>query len=297
MPGSGLPSSDELREELHERIVKIAKTTALNLPSVETRHMTLWAAKENQDPFLADIRKIEGFLEQKQAEPLRSGLDKRTAHLVVLKTHYEFEKWINALHDEAPETFQLPDAPRHDDMKAAVLKSNSFYMRNLAVICLAEQDKQWPRRMAAAVVGYMNIAQQIEPGRLDPLATGFANAMEALVMGQPRMMIFSNSYHNENRELGNDARAWLRLVQDRVRTKKVSGVRELLRMDTTTMLLPHFAESWTLAGLLMKQPDKFGKLVVALREEKDSLKAIEQVYGWDEKQLENQWHKGVLAQR
>ena len=125
-------------------------------------------------------------------------------------------------------------------MKAAVLKSNSFYMRNLAVICLAEQDKQWPRRMAAAVVGYMNIAQQIEPGRLDPLATGFANAIEALVMGQPRMMIFSNSYHNENRELGNDPRAWLHLVQDRVRTKKVSGVRALLAMDTTTMLLPHF---------------------------------------------------------
>ena len=43
--------------------------------------------------------------------------------------------------------------------------------------------------------------------------------------------------------------------------------------------------------------EKFGKLLVALRDEKDPLKAIEQVYGWDEKKLEAEWHKEVLAQR
>jgi hypothetical protein len=48
---------------------------------------------------------------------------------------------------------------------------------------------------------------------------------------------------------------------------------------------------------MAKQPEKFGKLIEALREEKDTLKAIEQVYGWDEKKLEAEWYKSVLAQR
>jgi hypothetical protein len=110
-------------------------------------------------------------------------------------------------------------------------------------------------------------------------------------------MLFSNSYHNENRDLGKDPRAWLHLVQERIRAKKDSGVRGLLTMDTTNMLLPQYAEAWTLVAVLAKQPDKFGKLLVTLRDEKDPLKAIEQVYGWDEKQLEAEWHKAVLAQR
>ena len=110
-------------------------------------------------------------------------------------------------------------------------------------------------------------------------------------------MLFSNSYHNEDRDLGKDPRAWLHLVQERMRAKKESGVRGLLRMDTTNMLLPQYAEAWTLVGLLAKQPEKFGKLLVALREEKDPLAAIEQTYGWDEKKLEAEWRKDVLGQR
>ena len=63
------------------------------------------------------------------------------------------------------------------------------------------------------------------------------------------------------------------------------------------MLQPHYAEAWTLVGFLAKQPEKFGQLIVALRDEKDSLKAIEEVYGWDEKKLDAEWHKGVMGQR
>jgi hypothetical protein len=129
------------------------------------------------------------------------------------------------------------------------------------------------------------------------LSTGFANCCESLLFESPNVMLFSNSYHNEDRDLGNDPRAWLHLVQDRMRTKKATGVRALLGMDTSTMLLPHYAEAWTLAGVLARQPEKFGKLLLALRQEKDALKAIEQVYGWDEKKLEEQWYKEVLKQR
>ncbi len=191
-----------------------------------------------------------------------------------------------------------PEAPGVvTDMKDEVLKWSSFYTRNVAVLCLSGQEDEWLRRLAAADIGYMNFVQQVEPRRHDPLATGFANAVESLIFGQPGVMMFSNSYHNENRELGKADRGWLKLVQDRIRRKKASGVRALLTMDTTNMILPHYAEAWTLVGVLARQPEKFGKLVLALREEKDTLKAIEQVYGWDEKKLESEWYKGVLAQR
>ena len=49
--------------------------------------------------------------------------------------------------------------------------------------------------------------------------------------------------------------------------------------------------------MLARQPEKFGKLLLTLREEKDPLRAIEQVYGWDEKKLEAEWRKQVLGQR
>ena len=37
------------------------------------------------------------------------------------------------------------------------------------------------------------------------------------------------------------------------------------------------------------------KLILLLRDEKDTLKAIEQIYGWDEKKLDLMAHKDVLA--
>jgi hypothetical protein len=79
--------------------------------------------------------------------------------------------------------------------------------------------------------------------------------------------------------------------------RKVSSVDQLLQMDTTNMLLPNYAEAWTLTGLLAKQPAKFSELVLALREEKAVMPVIERIYGWNEAELTQQWHKHVLSQR
>jgi hypothetical protein len=298
VPGEELPKSAPQREAVYERMAKIAKLSGVRLQPVTTRHLTLWTTKEDQDHLLADIKKIENYLEQKCSQPLRSGLDKRAAHLVLVERHYEYEKWVNAMYEVMPEAFKLSDAPGgQEDLKTAVLKWSGFYSRNVSVICVDGRDEQSVRRSAATDIGNMNFVQQVEPLRHDPLATGFANFIEALLFGQPSVLLFTSSYHNENRELGKDPRAWLHLVQDRIRRKQATTVRALLAMDTTNMLLPHYAEAWTLTGLLAKQPEKFGALIVALREEKDALKAIEQVYGWDETKLEAEWHKAVLAQR
>jgi hypothetical protein len=298
VPGQGLKSSDAERDRVLEQVTKITKLSGANVQPVATKHVTLWAPKDVQAVFVADIKKIEKFLEGKCPEPLRSGLDKRAAHLVLLKTRYDYEKWIHAMFEVMPDAFKRPDVPDGGaSWKASILKGSGYVTNNFAVICMEGQEDEWLRRLAATDVGFMNFVQQVEPRRHEPLSTGFANGAESLVAGSPRVMIFSNSYHNEDRDLGNEPRAWLHVVQERMRAKKESGVRQLLSMDMSNMLLPQYAEAWTLVSVLAKQPEKFAKLVLALREEKDPLKAIEQVYGWDEKKLEAEWHKEVLGQR
>ncbi len=295
VPGQGLKTTDAQRDAAQEQVARITKLSGANVQPITSQHVTLWAEKKDQANYLPDIKRLEKFLESKCQEPLRSGLDKRSAHIILLKSRYDYERWIRAMFDEMPDTFKMPDTPGGEaDLKAAILKWTGYYSHNFIAICMESEDVEWLHRMTAAGFGYMNLVQQIEPRHQDPLATGFANGMESVLMGSPSIMLFSSSYHNENRELGNDARAWLNLVKDRIRTKKVSGVRQLFTMNTTNMVLPHYAEAWTLVGVLMKQPEKFGKLLLELREEKVALKAIETVYGWDEKKLEEQWYKDVL---
>jgi hypothetical protein len=300
-PGAGLTTSDEQRDRVLEQITKITKLSGANVQQYPSRHVTVWAAKDDQAAFLPDVKKIERHLEGKCQEPLRSGLDKRAAHLLLLKTRYDYEKWVTAMFDVLPWTARLPDA--HDapegnpELKALILKGTAYFAYNFVVICLEGQEAKLVHHRAAAGVGYMSFAQQITPQRHDPLVTGFANVCESLVTGSPITMIFGSSYQNLTRDLGNAPHAWLQLVQERMRTKKESSLRGLLLMDTTNMRLPHYAEAWTLVGLLARQPEKFAKLILLLRDEKDTLKAIEQIYGWDEKKLDSQWHKDVLAQR
>ena len=67
-------------------------------------------------------------------------------------------------------------------------------------------------------------------------------------------------------------------------------------MDTCRCFSPT-TPSLTLVGMLGQQRVKFAKLVETLRHSADALAAIQEVYGWDEKELTAQWHKFVLAQR
>jgi len=165
------------------------------------------------------------------------------------------------------------------------------------VFCMEGQKADQLHRFVATGMGYMYFTQLVESQRHAPLATGFANGLEAVLAGTPSVMLFSNSYQNEGRNLGADGRAWIHLVQHRIATKEISPVGDLLQMDTTTMLLPHYAEAWSLTGLLAKQPAKLAELVVALRGERATLKTVLRIYGWDEKELTRQWHQYVLAQQ
>ena len=249
-------------------------------------------------PPLAEIKKLESYLRTKCREPIRSGLDNRSAHIILIKRRYEFEKWVNAMFDLIGDRFKDANDPGGNaNLKASILKSGGFYTNNFVVLCMEDKPLDRPHRETAAGVGYMYFAQLAELQQIGPLVTGFANGTECILCGTPSVMIFSSAYGLGDRNLGADPRAWLHLVQMRIASKQVSTVEQLLSMGTTTMLLPHYAEAWSLVSMLAKQPEKFAALVLKLREERSALKAIEDVYGWDEKKLTAEWQKYVLGQR
>ena len=169
-PGAGLTTSDEQRDRVLEQITKITKLSGANVQQYPSRHVTVWAAKDDQAAFLPDLKKIESFLESKCKEPLRSGLDKRAAHLVLLKTRYDYEKWVNAMFEVMPWTARLPDA--HDapegnpELKALILKGTAYFAYNFVVICLEGQEAKLVHHRAAAGVGYMS-----SPSRSPPSGT------------------------------------------------------------------------------------------------------------------------------
>jgi hypothetical protein len=296
--GEGLRLTDGDRDRTLRQIRMITKTSGAEIEPVETQHVTLWAAKDVQAVFLADIKKLESYFHSKCKEPLRSGLDKRVCHVVLIKRRYEFEKWVNAMFVVMAKDFENPDNPgAADELKAQILKAGGFYGNRFVLFCMEGDRLDLLHRSVAAGIGFMyfQLLAEYEHDWPGPLSNGFANGTECVIAGSPTVIISGSRYH-QDRALGQDPRAWMHLVQQRIVAKQVTPVGQLLKMDTTNMLLPHYAEAWTLTALLARQPAKFAALILELREDKNILKAIEQVYGWDEKQLTAEWHKHVLGQ-
>ena len=134
------------------------------------------------------------------------------------------------------------------------------------------------------------------PSGFGPLQEGFIDAAEAAVFGSPTMMFSAIVYGNETRNPSGSRQAWSLLVQQRMATHEATPLSELLQMDSSRMLQPHYAEGWTLVGLLMRQPAKFGKLLLTMRNGVSELEAIEKVYGWDEKKLTKEWRGYVMGE-
>lgn len=298
VPGKGLRTTDARRDQVQQNIAKINKASRADLQAAPAQHVTLWAAKDVQAAFLPEIKKLEDFFRTKCKEPIRSGLDKRSAHVILIARRYEFEKWVDAMFDLIGDQFKEPNNPGgNTDLKASVIKGGGLFTDNFVVFCLENRQMEPTHRSVAAGVGYMYLTQLAEQRPSGPLTTGFANGAECILFGTPSVMIFSSAYGMGERNLGADPKAWLHLVQQRIAANQVSALNQLLKMDTTTMVMAHYAEAWTLVSLLAAQPEKFAALVLKLREEKSALQAIQDVYGWDEPKLTAEWHKYVLGQR
>ena len=298
LPGKWLTTSDEERDQTFKQMKLVAARSRTAIRPIQSQHVTLWAAKETQQTYLPDVQKLEKFFHTKCAEPIRSGLDKRSTHIVLLKDHAEYEAWCRAMFELFGKQFDIKDDPgANQEFRSGILKRSIFNWWQFCAISVREQPFDWARRDVVANVGRMYFGQLAAPGGSDLLRFGFADGAETVVTGSPSVMYSEIAYREGQRNLGADRRAWTVLVQQRMATRNATPLDKLLQMDSTNMLQPHFAEGWTLVGLLSKQPAKFGKLLLALRKGGSGLAAIEKIYGWDEKKLTQEWRAYVMGQK
>ena len=99
MPGKWLPTrlDDMWRDKVFLAMQQVAEKSGTAIRPVQSQHVTLWAAPAIQRTYLPDVRKLEKFFHTKCAEPIRSGLDKRSTHIVLLQNHNEYEAWCRTV--------------------------------------------------------------------------------------------------------------------------------------------------------------------------------------------------------
>ena len=136
VPGKWLTTSDEQRDETFKEMKQVAVKSGADIEPIQSQHVTLWAAENNQQTYLRDVQKLETFFHTKCAEPIRSGLDKRSAHVVLLKDHAEYEAWCRAMFDLFGKQFDEKDNPGGNaHLRDEILKLPAFnwwqFLRNL----------------------------------------------------------------------------------------------------------------------------------------------------------------------
>jgi hypothetical protein len=295
LPGKWLTASDSQRDETYKEIELVAAKSGAAIKPIQSQHVTLWAAKDVQQMYLPDIKKLEKFFHTKCVEPIRSGLDKRSTHVVLLKDHAEYEAWARTYFKRNPREFEQKDNPgAAEEFRSRILKRSIFNWRQFSAISRRDLGSYWVRRFLAAQVGGMYYAQLAQDN--GPLEMGFSDVAEAVVTGWPSVTYCDVGYHEDARNVGNDRRAWLVLVQQRMASNQATPLGKLLKMTSYNMLQPHYAEGWSLVDFLSKRPGKFGKMMLAQRERCSELEAIEKAYGWDEKTLTKKWRAYVVGQ-
>ncbi len=296
-PGKGLNTSDAQRDRTRAEVEQICKRSGAELSPVESVHFTLWAAKDIQATFFPTSRSWRRSWRPAFRSPTApgwtSGRPTSSSSSTATNMRSGFARCSRSARTLRPWQ-QGPDHPAAAGLGHR--NAPGLYCTEWVVLCLEGQSLDYQHREVRAAVGWQYLVQLGDFFISEPLCTGMANCTESVLAGSPSVMIAGNSYGNENRNLGADNRTSIRLVRQRIANGQVTPVAKLLKMDTSQMLQPHYAEAWTLVGMLGQQRAKFAKLVETLRHSGDALAAIQEVYGWDEKELTAQWHKFVQAQ-
>jgi len=233
--------------------------------------------------------------------------------------------WAQAMFDLYGERFEEKDNPgAKAHFREEVLKDpGGFCRRDFFAISLGEFPSYYARHCVVAGVAslyYSRLVNRVRPaggvqtGFADgevtpagvkplvtyrnPLHTGFINGAETAVFGTP---FFSFTGIKYGLESGDPAagllQAWPQIVRQRIATNRATPLANLLRMEPGAMSQANYAEGWMLVGLLSQQKAKFGKLFLEMRKDVSELEAIEQVYGWNETELNKHWRAYVTAQQ
>ena len=144
MPGKSLATSDAQRDVFLKEMTQVAAKSGAAIAPSESQHVTLWAPKDMQETYLADLQKAEKFFHTKCGEPIRSGLDKRSTHIILLKDHAEYEAWWRAMLDLFGKQFEEKGNPGgNEQFRQQVLRGPLFHGDWFSVVSLAEMHPVW----------------------------------------------------------------------------------------------------------------------------------------------------------
>ena len=209
VPGSQLLEDEATRDLFFKQIQEITGETAKDITPVQTPHLTLWAPKNLQPAVLAELKKLDLLMETKFQEPIRSGLDKRTAHIVLLRNGVETLKWIDKHYDVMKVMTDEPGG------KEAYVKRyiNGVMLDQVCILNLEAFDLRRLPNNLGLYVGYMAMLQLSGYSADDPIVTGFANGIEGVLVGMPDTPIVAREYGAEDRNPNGGGKPWLMIAK------------------------------------------------------------------------------------
>ncbi len=290
------PYGPRKSEPWHDGVLELIKAinaaSTANLTMVPTRNYTVSAKKQYAVRYAKDVAKLEAHLRKTFPEPIKSGTNKKSTHIIILETRYEYENWVKAMFATYEQRgMQIGGG---QDPKGMLLRAASFLMPTHAVMCLENVRGEDDRRHAVGYyVGHLAMRQFTEGRAPAAMVTGFGNYTETLLVGSPHTMVFSYT----ERKIDSSGDRWRRLVRERVVKREAGTIPSVMKYTTNDMKEPHYAEAWTFIETLTKAPEKFAKWVEAVRDFKRPKSSLEETYGMEESKIEKQWYKWAVSGR
>jgi len=269
-----------------ERIWTASNTTTKMFPA-ET--VTLVASEKTSKAHLPNLKKLEVELRKRFGEPIKTGTDKRSAHIVLLDTRYEYERWVKAMFEIYAKDGMKWTNP---DAEKIALKGPAFLTPTMTVDDMSALTPQQQNHQPVFSLGYLYGCGLMEGKSPDAITNGLGNVGEAIIFGMPTYRVNDPSYMG--RELNAKAGDWAQMVRDRLNNKKLSKLDSVLRFTFETMESDEYCEAWSLTEFLAASPDLFTRWIVSVRDgQEKKLDALLRIYGKTEAELTKEWHKFI----
>jgi len=283
--GLKIEAQDEARLATYERIIKATiQECGLRLTTADSDHTRLIGMGPIIGPFLGDVKKLEAILDKKFPEPIASGVDRRGSNIAIFASKSEYAAWTRTLLKVCSEQGMQIEG---QNLLETALNAGSFHLGCVYSMCLESMTPEEARRKVAFCVGFQSMMQLTREKAPDALQTGFGNITEVLMFGSPSVTVWS-AYSGGRQGAGPGA-GWAQVVRNRFAQRQITGILQVLGYTVDAMEPPQYAESWSLTTLLASAPDRFSKLVLALRGGEEALDSIQKTYEQDEPTLLKTW--------
>lgn len=275
----------------HDQYLKMAtdmaRTSGLNIGPHETANVILWASNRTARAHVGDLNRLQQILAQQYGGLFASGLDKRSAHLVLIDNDYDYQAYVVAMFkvfEENGVRFQGQD-PVNMARQAAAFSTGNISVINLGKVEAGERSKA----ILIYQAGRMFINHLTEGRATDAITCGFGNVCEVIMYNKPSAT--TQSYDLRQLE---QAGEWVQIVRQRMRANEAAAPSQIIRnYSTDSMNIPQFAEAWSLIQSIATVPGRFEKAVKAIRDGGEPFETILQIYEMDEQKWREHWAQTV----